>query len=185
MTCPSRLLQVFHHLRGLKGLVQDTPAHSHLETRLWLRHGQWHLWVVQDQIEPHAVLIVASQQAHRLTLCCHRARLKSFGFTIQADKIGFKTTSLRMVYLGIIDCLHPMVSPRDLVFRLLMVGRSKGRSTREKHRAVRICPAVPPLINISRKRVDILDNHSLLPKSVLDSRKVQCNPPHEDCIAWA
>ena len=127
-------------------------------------------------------------QAHPLLPPCATEKFwfhNSNGQFMQNMKIGFKTLSPRMVYLGIIDCLHPMVSPGDLVFRLLMVGRSKGRSTREKHRAVRICPAVPPLINISRKRVDILDNHSLLPKSVLDSRKIQCNPPHEDCIAWS
>ena len=63
---------------------------------------------------------------------------------MQNMKLGFKTLSPRMVYLGIIDCLHPMVPPGDLVFRLLMVGRSKGRSTRKKHGAVRIGPAVPP-----------------------------------------
>ena len=49
-----------------------------------------------------------------------------------------------MTYLRIIDCLHPMVSPGNLVFRLLRVGRGKDRSTGEKHGTVRICPTVPP-----------------------------------------
>ena len=67
---------------------------------------------------------------------------------MQNTKRDIKELFPRIIYLRIIDCLHPMVSPRDLVFRFIKVGRCKGRSTREKHGAVWICPAVPPFMNM-------------------------------------
>ena len=95
-------------------------------------------------------------RSDQTTCCTHRGRQQGSRahpfwqlcaterVLVSQFRLGWVQTSF---YLGIIDCLHPMVSPGDLVFRLIRVGRSKGRSARKEHGAVRVCPAVPPLTN--------------------------------------
>ena len=94
------------------------PAHSHLEPRLRVGHGQGRLRSFEQDIKPHAVLVMTGHQAQGLSLLCYCARM------------------------GVVDCLHPMISPGDFMF-VRMVG-GKRWSTGEQHSAVRICPAVPP-----------------------------------------
>ena len=129
----------------------NTPAHSHLKARLRLRHCQWHLWLAQDHIEPHAVLIMASYQAQGFSLFCYCARLKVLfsqcRLTICRNR-RFREVSGRAAYLRIVDCLHPMIPPGDLVLVLVRVRGGKGGSTRKQHRAVRIRPTIPPFVSI-------------------------------------
>ena len=53
-------------------------------------------------------------QAHPLLPECMTEK-----YFVSPFRLGW---NYRRAYLGIIDCLHPMVSPGDLVFRLIKVG---------------------------------------------------------------